>query len=148
MNSFQWNVLWSHDCITCFLFDKMFYDHMILVGWNVVSHDFLNGMFMITWFLLNGMFNDHICIIWFLLDGMFFFKSQVCNKLFVINENVMITKSLTNEVLSSQMIITDGMNKWISYFYYGRMIFGLNKFIQYIYTCMVNCTWMINPLDL
>lgn len=40
-----------------------------------------------------------------------FFKSQVCNKLFVINENVMITKSLTNEVLSSQMIITDGMNK-------------------------------------
>jgi hypothetical protein len=93
-------MFYDHICITWFMLNGMFYDHMIvshvfclikcfmiLVGWNVVSHD-----------LLNGMFYDHMI-------------SFECNKLFVINENVMITTSLINEVLSSQMIITGGMNK-------------------------------------
>ena len=75
-------ITWLYHMFFCLI--KCF---MILVGWNVVSHD-----------LLNGMFYDHMI-------------SFECNKLFVINENVMITTSLINEVLSSQMIITGGMNK-------------------------------------
>lgn len=53
------------------------------------------------------MFYDHMIS----FEWNVFFKSQVCKKLFVINENVMITKALINEVLSSQITITDGMNK-------------------------------------
>jgi hypothetical protein len=104
----EWNVLWSHDCITCFLFDKMFYDSGWMkccitwfVEWNVLwSHDF----FWMECLMITFVSHDFCWVECFL-------KSQVCNKLFVINENVMITTSLINEVLSSQMIITGGMNK-------------------------------------